>query len=181
MLLALLASAPAGAQPARAHAAPAQVHLLGNGRLAPVIRPARSGRLVAFRFIAGRSGLAKSVQVWLGLASHARALRVGVYSGGRGRPAVMLRSGTARRLRAGHWNRVSIRGMSVARGRSYWIAFSGRGGSIAYRERLKGCRGSSATAALHRDALPARWRSRTHARGCAGSAVVSGTLPVPPA
>lgn len=180
MLLALLVAAPAGAAPARAHAAAAQVHLLGNGRLAPVIRRARSGRLVAFRFVAGRTGTAKSVQVWLGRRAHAGALRVGLYSGGHSRPSAMLRSGTARRLRAGHWNRVSIRAVSVRRGRSYWIAFSGRGGSISYRERLKGCRGSSATGALRRDALPARWRSHSHARGCAVSAVVNGTLPAPP-
>ena len=174
LLLVLLAQGRSGAQPAAgARVAAADVALLGEPRLMSATRRSTPGRMWAFRFVASALGSTRAAHVYVGRGAAPRTLTVALYTNRSGRPGRLLAEASLRRPRAG-WRTVAFPRRTVTKGRPYWLALLGSGGTGAYRLRTgRRCQSDlSAQTGLRR--APARWRSGRVRGGCAVSAYIAG-------
>lgn len=146
--------------------------LLGDEAIEGNVDSEAAGRSEAFPFRARVSGRARVVAIFVGRGS-ARAVRVGIYTDRQGSPAALLTSGKRLRPKARAWNRITVRGVQLKRGRTYWVALLGSNGRLAYRDRARGSCTSEESAQAHLGALPSKWSHGRRWRTCPVSAVVA--------
>jgi hypothetical protein len=144
--------------------------VLGDGARGPAHAAAQGGVAVAFRFTAVASGPASEAHVLVSGGSTARALYVGIYRDGAGRPAKLVASGSATDLASGGWVSVPLSPARISGGHSYWLAVLPTGGGLNYRvhrrsscQALRSARGSLVS-------LPHSWRGHRAVNGCPISA-----------
>jgi hypothetical protein len=174
-LLGVLARDPSRAAPAPVgHGAAAAVSLLGQHKVMPVTQRRAAGRISAFRFVATASGNARAAHVYVARANRARNIIVGLYSDWAGHPRRLLATAAFAHPRPG-WRAAGLARRGLRRGRTYWLAVLGSGGTLVYRTRTgRGCRNElAAQRRLRRP--PARWRVGDTKAGCSLSAYITGT------
>jgi len=69
----------------------------------------------------------------------------------------LLASGSLSGLKAGGWNAVAVKSVSVVSGSTYWLAVLGRGGVLYFRDRANGSCRSENSAQTSLSALPGSW------------------------
>jgi hypothetical protein len=153
---------------------PRTVLLLGSRAVAPLADSARAGRAEAFPFTAVRSGLAQSLHLYVDAPDRARSLSAAIYTDVGGHAAALLTRGTLGRPVPGRWNAISVRPEHVHAGARYWLAFVGRGGTLAFRDRPSSACGSEGTGPTVLLSLPASWHAGTRRATCSVSAYLTG-------
>jgi hypothetical protein len=147
--------------------------LLGNQHVMTSAKMAKASRVYAFPFVAVRSGVARSVRLYVGHGNGASGLIVALYTNAHGHPAALRSEGTLSHPAAGRWDAVAIRHVRVKRGTHYWLAVLARGGPLAYRSRTgPRCRATVVTR-TRVARMPGRWKGWKHVEGCSLSAYVS--------
>jgi hypothetical protein len=115
--------------------------LLGDRHIEAKHASQDAGRAEAIPFRAQRTGTARSARVYVDGTSQATRVSVGVYGSRRGVPARLLTSGSIGRPSRHAWDAVALHRVRLVKGRRYWVALLGRGGSLAYRAKARGgCR-----------------------------------------
>jgi hypothetical protein len=178
LLLCAAASAPA----APAVATPARPALLGDAAIEALPGSLSAGRAEAFRFRARAGGKVASFEVFVGRASKARSLVVGLYTNASGHPGRLIASGSAPSLQPGGWNGTPVAGRSLVSGRTYWLAVLAHGGTLRFRYAARSGCPSETSAARRLGKLPAPWHdARARARRCPISAFASALTASGPA
>src|ERR1700733_10700793 len=157
--------------------------LLGDQKVEGLHAQLRPGRAEAFEFTALRSGRVTHAHVYIGPGSSAGRLVVGIYQttergqGGPGgldrQPGTLMTSGTVPALKAGQWDRVSLRPARLKQGARYWLALLGVGGNVSFR-RARGGTPSYSTQHAPLSPLPARDTPGARRKGGPASVYVGG-------
>ncbi|MGB0097812.1 MAG: hypothetical protein WBP81_35400, partial [Solirubrobacteraceae bacterium] len=138
VVVAILAGAGCGSSGRALVADRSDSLLLGDQNVQVVAGHNARGRAEAFQFMARRSGRVTHADVYIGRASRAARLVVGIYGAapgrGRDRPGALLTSGSVGRLKDGRWNNVPLRLAHLIRGLRYWIALLGVRGRVSFRD-----------------------------------------------
>ncbi|MGI8715734.1 MAG: hypothetical protein ACR2NR_21645, partial [Solirubrobacteraceae bacterium] len=133
------------------------------------------GTAKAFRFLDRSTGKVSTIAVYVDARNRATRMIAGVYSDHGGAPGTRLTWGSRASLKAGAWNRIAVRPVSLAK-KSYWLAVLGKRGTLRFRDRS----GRSCTSQSSRDrklrALPLAWERGRQMRGCQLSAYAGGTV-----
>lgn len=174
MIAATAVGLAVGASPASAKPRRHEIGvLLGHRAVEGVPDSSGAREAQAFRYRAIRSGAVRSIFVYVGRGSRATALAAGVYTNADRRPSTLLAHGSRRTRKTGAWIRVTVAAAgTVVRGRFYWIAVRGSGGTLRLHVRGSSCTEGSKRAVAH---LPRQWRSRRPAR-CSLAAYATGVL-----
>jgi large repetitive protein len=161
-------------QPANSHHA--SLILLGEQALEPTVSHNLGGTAEAFAFRARRPGMAASINVYVAGLHGSASLFAGLYSSSHGKPKSLLTSGLLRSVKAGTWNSVTVRPVSLRSGGMYWLAVLGRGGAISFRDLASGlCTGQRSSAGGLRS-LPGTWPASLESHFCRMSAYVRGSF-----
>ena len=157
--------------------------LLGDQKVEGLHAQLRPGRAEAFEFTALRSGRVTHAHVYIGPGSSAGRLVVGIYQttergqGGRSglhhQPGRLMTSGAVPALKAGRWDRVSLRPAHLNKGARYWVALLGVGGNVSFRRARDGTTTYSIEHA-RLSALPARYTPGAYRRAGPASVYVGG-------
>ncbi|HTZ85244.1 MAG TPA: hypothetical protein VMB05_01120, partial [Solirubrobacteraceae bacterium] len=147
--------------------------LLGDRTVEPQTDSLPSGRAAAFRFRALSSGYARSIYLYIGSTNAAGSFTVGIYRDSHGHPGTLMVSGSGAVSAAGSWSTVPIARTGLLSGVTYWVAVLGRGGTLRYRDRLRGSCSSEASVQLLLSTLPASWRTASVGASCPLSAYVT--------
>ncbi len=108
--------------------------LIGNSTIAPSIDMNVSGQAEAFQFTAGASGTLSALVVYVDSNSASTTIVAGLYSNASGHPGTLIAQGSLSNPITGGWNSVIIPATAITGGTSYWIAFLGTGGVMAFRD-----------------------------------------------
>jgi hypothetical protein len=153
--------------------------LFGNQMIGRRVDPNRAGWAQAFRFTNRGSGATTSITIYLGPYSRATKLFAGLYSNSDGHPGVRITSGSLSSPRAGKWNRVAVRTVTLLSGRVYWVAAVTQGKTAFFRARYTGRCYSERSVREGMSALPAAWNGRRASAACAFGSYVKTTAPAP--
>ncbi len=155
LLLAVYAAATlAGSN--ESHAAP--VFIVGDQTVEPKADSNSAGVAEAFQTTAAATGSVANLSVYVDTPSKATALVAGLYADKSGHPGALLGQGMLNAPTAGAWNAVSMTGVPVTAGTTYWIALLSPNGTLAFRDRC--CGGGSAAETNSQTTLktlPATW------------------------
>ena len=148
--------------------------LFGRRGTVSSARPNVAGRATAFRFQETAPGSAGAIMVYVLASSTSRTLLAGLYTDRFGKPGSRLAWGS-RSVSRGRWVTVAIKRTALAKGREYWIAVLGKGGTLDTGGRRSAkCLGvTESDAGLY--ALPRVWARGASSHDCI-SAYVSGWL-----
>jgi hypothetical protein len=89
----------------------------------------------AFMVTNASAGQINHLSVYVTHATTATSLLVGVYTNNGGHPGTLLTSGTITAPSLDAWNTAPVTPYTVA-ATTYWIAVSGQGGTVGYRDNL---------------------------------------------
>jgi hypothetical protein len=84
-----------------------------------------------FAFVDRRTGMARSISVYLAASNTARKILVGLYAGTDAGPRSLVSAGSMRSPKAGRWNTISIRPALVKAGHAYWVAALAHTGTLS--------------------------------------------------
>ena len=156
--------------------------LLGDQSIESLADSNDPGQAEAFPFVAGSSGTAGTVSVYVDSQSSASAVLVGLYTDNNGHPSSLLGDGSTSSPVAGAWNSITVGSASVVAGNTYWVTVLGVGGTMVFRDSDAGSCSSITSAQSGLSSLPAAWSSGSSWPTCSLSAYVSGTTttPTPP-
>lgn len=165
------------------HHPAAGTYLFGDASVEPNADSSRRGIAKSFPVTSGNSGTARSLRVYIGSRNHARRVIVGLYSNRRGRPGMLLASGSLRFPRRGKWATIGLvsrrrgfRSRAVHAGTSYWLAVLGIHGSLSFRDRTgRACR-SATSRQRSLSGMPRSWKTGRTWSTCPISAYVGGKL-----
>lgn len=162
---------------AHALSAPAaRTVLVGSVTRAPHLDREPAGHSAAFRYVALRSGTARTVHLYIDRSSRARTVTVGLYTSAHGHPSQRMATVTLRKPRAGRWNLVSLRRTAVRARSAYWIAVLGSRGTLGVRDHQGATCRKEIVAHLRSLSLPGTWKKGTRSRACSLSVFVTGDL-----
>lgn len=150
--------------------------LFGDQRVESKAGHDAAGRVLTLPFSNKTTGIATSIDVYVGSRSKATKLIAGIYSYRKGHPAKRLTFGRLESPTAGAWNTVRVTPVRVAAGLRYGIAVLGEGGILYFHGRTaESCRSESSHQTKH-GALPMRWKHGARRHFCVVSAYVRGTI-----
>jgi hypothetical protein len=121
-----------------------------------------AGEAEAFKTAPATAGTIDSLSLYLTTNTTATSVLLGLYSDAGGRPGTLLTSGKITAITKNAWNSVAVPAKTLT-ATSYWIALSGQGGAVAYRDRA-GLGGTlpAQSAAGSVTALPASWQTGSY-------------------
>ena len=154
--------------------------LLGDQSIESLADSGVSGQAEAFPFVAGSSGTATSLSVYLDSQNSASNVLVGLYADANNQPGSLLTQGATSSPAPGGWNPIALSSASVVAGNKYWIAVLGEGGILAFRDSDAGGCSSITSDRTDLSSLPMSWSSGSSWRTCSLSAYVTGAGPTPP-
>jgi hypothetical protein len=154
--------------------------LLGDQSIESLADSNDPGQAEAFPFVAGSSGTAGTVSVYVDSHSSASAVLVGLYTDVNSHPGSLLGDGSTSSPVAGAWNSITVGSASVVAGNTYWVTVLGVGGTMVFRDSDAGSCSSITSAQSGLSSLPAAWSSGSSWPTCSLSAYVSGTTTTPP-
>jgi hypothetical protein len=126
---------------------------------------------------ATRSGVVGSAHLYIGVGNTATSVTVGLYGNAGGRPGQLLSTGSAGVVQQASWLTVALAPTHLRRGRRYWVAILGAGGTLRYRDDAGGSCPSVTSAAEGLVALPAPWRTRNVYEDCPLSVLITTEAP----
>ena len=140
--------------------------LLGNPQLEQQTDDNPAGLAEAFRTNAAATKTLSNLTVYLGSASTAAKVVVGLYRDRSGHPGTLLAQATLAHPVNATWNTVSLPATAVSAGKRYWFALLGpRGaGTVRFRDDCCGGGGASPSETSAQKALtslPTTWRTGT--------------------
>jgi len=128
------------------------------------------GQAEAFQTVAGGSGSANTLVVYLDSTSTVSQLIAGVYADAGGHPGQLLNYGSSSQLLAGAWNPIALPATSVVAGTPYWIAILGTGsGTPVFHDSTAGSCASETSSQNSLTALPATWSTGAATSTCPAS------------
>jgi hypothetical protein len=160
--------------------------LLGDARVEPLRYALAPGRSEAFRLRARTAGRLGALQLYVGDASTARSVLVGLYSDAHGRPGALLANGSASTAGSAGWRTVPLLPASrVTAGGHYWLTLLAEGGTLDYRARRHGRCPRAVSLRTNLSALPAtasaaRIRRHAHCPISAYATAASASAPGAP-
>ncbi len=124
-----------------ASAATGDINLAGVDVVGDHTSSAPAGTGGAYRVVAGRTGTARSVRLYVDATSAAGELVLALYDErANGEPGALLGAGSVDGPLAGAWNFVSLdRDVALVAGKPYWIGLlnpAGSGGTLTWRDRV---------------------------------------------
>ena len=162
------------------------VLLLGDQIVEPKADNNPGGVAEAFQTTAAATGSVAKLTVYVDTGSTASSLTAGLYVDNAGHPGTLLGQGTLNAPTAGAWNDVSLPGVPVMAGASYWITLLSPSGTLNFRDRC--CGGGSASESSSQrtlTTLPSSWTTgKTYKDGplsAYGSSADTPVLVVSPA
>ncbi|HWM11710.1 MAG TPA: PQQ-dependent sugar dehydrogenase, partial [Solirubrobacteraceae bacterium] len=150
------------------------------------ISAAGSGGAEVYRFVAGESGTAHELNLYVAATSNASHLVLGLYSDNNGQPAARLGAGRITNPTEGAWNKVTVDIPGIEDGKAYWLSLLNPidgTGTLRWHDRAGGGGGAEHTyggPAL--DDLPPQWSiGGTYADGPVSGYVFGAPAGPPPA
>jgi hypothetical protein len=149
--------------------------LVGDQQLEAQTDENPAGMAEAFKFTATAGGTVDSLAVYLDASNTASQVVVGLYDANNANPGSLLVAGTITNPLAGNWNTVSVPGVTVTAGATYWIAVLGPAskGIARFRDRATGT-AAQASAQTSLSTLPATWTPGTNYANSPISAYAAG-------
>ncbi len=181
----MLLPAVAGGKRTKHPVAVKRTVLVGNRVLRAEHDHEPANRSQAFPAGGDATGTARSLDLYVDSGNGARIVEVAIYSNAGGHPGLRLSTGSKSRPTAGSWNQIGVAPVKIHRGRHYWLAVLGLGGTVAFRDTNDGPCLSIESAQANLKALPRHWSAGPRWRTCPLSAFVSSgkasrtTTPVP--
>ena len=151
-----------------------QAVLLGDQSMGPTADRNTAGLAQAFTYQATASGTTTDIDLYMSSGTTASELMLGVYSNANGKPGNLLTSGAIASPKAQAWNDVKVGSVTVTAGNTYWLAFLGTGGEIAYPDTMGGSSASYVESASGLTGLPATYSSGTEYNASPATAYVVG-------
>ena len=162
------------------------VMLLGDQTVEPKADNNPAGVAEAFQTTAATTGSVAKLTVYVDTGSTATSLTAGLYTDNAGHPGTLLGQGTLNAPASGAWNDISVPGLPVTAGASYWITLLSPSGTINFRDRCCGA-GTPSESSSQRTltTLPSSWTTgKTYKDGplsAYGSSADTPVLVVSPA
>ena len=113
--------------------------LFGDTSVQQGVRQTARSSTSFFRFTDRRTGMARSIDLYVGSSSTAKSVLAGVYTAAAHGPGSLRGAGTLSSPRLGAWNTIAIRPALVNAGHSYWIAVLGERGTLFLRDTGNSC------------------------------------------
>ncbi len=178
---------PGAALAAKLHARTAAASLssgilLGDQTVESTVDSNDPGQAEAFPFVAGSSGSAPVMELYVDGESTASTVSVGVYSDNNGQPGSLLAQGSASSPTLAAWNLIALdSAVTITAGDTYWITVLGTGGTVYFRDSESGSCSSNTSAETDLTALPQTWNRGTSWPTCSISAyAIASTVVTPP-
>jgi len=134
----------------------------GDTAVEPSNDASPAGEAEAWRAPAATGGPVQSLSAYLTSSTTASSVLIGLYADGGSKPGKLLAAGTIRSIAKNAWNSVTLASpVTLTQGSTYWLALSGQGGQVAYRDRA-GAGTPAQTAAGTYTALPANWKTGSY-------------------
>lgn len=149
--------------------------LLGNNTLESQHDSVALGQSEAFQLTALTSGSTTNFNLYIDSNNTAKSAIVGVYSARRNSPNILISQGEISSLKNSDWNTTKISSIRLVKGKTYWIALLGKGGTLHFLDRNNGSCSSISSAQTSLVTLPGTWRTDIRYSSCPVSAYVSGT------
>jgi hypothetical protein len=127
--------------------------LVGDSTVEPTADSNPAGMAEAFQYSAANSGTSATINFYVDPSNAASAGRLGVYTNMSGTPGKLL--GQASFIPKAGWDTVTLSGVKIISGRSYWLAELGTTGTLAFRDHGSGLPLSQTSTVG--STLPARW------------------------
>ncbi len=134
-----------------------------------------AGNAEAIQMVAGASGTAGTVSVYVDTTSTAATLIAGIYADAGGHPGPLLTQGSKPAPVGGAWNDVSVPPVAILSGATYWIGILSPSGTLKFRIKAGGGHAESPTA-TGLSALPATWTTKSSYTDLASAYVQSATV-----
>ena len=134
--------------------------LLGDQAVEAKVDQNSAGVAEAFQTTATAGGTLSKLTLYVDASSTASRILAGVYADNANSPGSLLAQGSISTVANGAWNDIPLPGGQITSGTKYWIAILAPSGTIRYRDRCCGGRGTqpSVTHAVGGlGALPASW------------------------
>ncbi len=154
--------------------------VLGITSIEPTVDTNAPGQAEAFPFIAAGSAKSVTVEVYIDTHNTATTVKVGLYSAATSGPGSVLTSGSLASPKKAAWNGVGVTALSLVKGKKYWLALLGEGGTIAFRDASTGGCSSITAAQSNLTALPASWTGGSSWPTCQLSAYMPADPTAPP-
>ncbi len=159
--------------------------LFGDQAVEPKNDSNSAGLAEAFQTTAVASGTVAALTVYVNTGSTATSLVAGLYADAGGHPGALLSQGRLNSPTSGTWNDVSLLGVPVVSGTTYWVALLAPAGALAFRDRC--CGGGTAAETSSQKTLttlPASWTTGSSYKdgpfSAYGTAAVAPALVVSP-
>jgi hypothetical protein len=141
---------------------PGLVTRVGNATTEAKVDTNNAGQAEAFKYTASSTGSVTSLRVFLDTTNAAGTVVIGLYNnavvGGVSHPGTLLTTGTITGAVANAQNSVTVPGVAVTSGTTYWIAVLAPSGTIKFRDRAAVGAGNSETSSQTTlTALPNTW------------------------
>jgi len=136
---------------------------VGNATTETQVDTNAAGKAEAFKYVASSTGSVTSLRVFLDATSAAGTVVIGLYNNAAGNhPGTLLTTGSITGAVSNAQNSVTVPGVSVTAGQTYWIAVLAPSGTIKFRDRAGVGAGSSETSSQATlTALPNTWTTGT--------------------
>ena len=134
--------------------------LLGDQAIEAKVDQNSAGVAEAFQTTATATGTLGKLTLYVDASSSATRIVAGVYADNSNSPGALLAQGSISTIANGAWNDLPLPGGSVTSGVKYWIAILAPSGTLKYRDRCCGGRGtipSVTHAVTGLSSLPATW------------------------
>ena len=116
------------------------------------------GQAEAFQTYAS-GGTVVQLSLYIDTGNAATSADVGIYTDASRHPGTLLGQVRLQSLHAGTWNSVTVSGVPVTGGATYWLALLGHGGTIAFRDVAAGGGPAENSSQTNLTSLPATWSS----------------------
>ncbi len=165
----LTVTAPLGRPPAHSQPPRLAPPLLGGVGIGArqFFSPAR--RALASWLRAARTGILRSLELYLDPHDRAHHVLLGLYSDAHGRPGTLLAHATLLRARPGAWNRLRVRRVGLRAHHVYWVVLLAPDATLGVRYATTRCR-MLLSRGSHLRALPSGWLGAWTLPGCGLSA-----------
>ena len=152
----------------------------GDGAVESANDASPAGEAEAWKTSAATGGPVQSLSVYLTSSTTASNVLIGLYADGGSGPGNLLAAGTIRSIAKDSWNSVALASpVTLTQGSTYWLALSGQGGQVAYRDRA-GVGTPAQTAAGTYTALPSNWKTGSYIANDGPLSAYAGSAAAPP-
>jgi hypothetical protein len=153
-------------------AAQADSMLVGSNTTYSTANAIPANTAEAASFVASATGTSQREYIYIdGSNNTADRWIVGIYADAGGAPGALLAKNSKASYKLNSWNQITLRGVNVTAGTTYWLALLGTGGQLGIRTKSGGC---SLASQSGETTLAAAWGGSSAPRGYCPSLYVGG-------